>query len=100
MRRKIDGGKVAEIRRLQASLDASREGVGWLSYIPPGIRELTLYLDRDESWSGGPAYSNCGAMSGGDRDYLTPRHNEIVEAILSATGERESFASCGCVDRE
>ena len=96
--KRVDRPRVAEIRQLQARLRESPEGVGWLSYVPDGLQELTLYLDWDESWGATPTYSKCGPTNQFANRYLTPRKNAIVEAILSAAGERDAFAGCGCVE--
>jgi len=95
--KRVDRRRVAEIRQLQTRLGDSHELAGWLSAVPGGLQELTLYLDWDESWSAAPTYSKCGPTSAYADGYLTPRKNAIVEAILSAAGERNGFAGCGCV---
>jgi hypothetical protein len=90
---------VGRLRELRSSLTSAREGRGWLSFVPPGMQELSLYLDDGEHWSAGPTYVKCGRTSGRDDEYLTPRANALVAAILAAAGETGGFRGCACVER-
>lgn len=88
--------QVDEVRRLSAHASADRTA-GWLSYVPPGLQEVTLYVDDGHTWSGGPTYSQCGELADDARNYVTPHRARIVEAVLRAAGDAKGLEDCGCV---
>lgn len=88
---------VERIRQMRERLASSGEGVGWLSYVPPGVQELTLYFDDGEFWSAGPSYSRCGRTDAFGERYLTPLRHAVITAILAAANEPKAFIDCGCV---
>ena len=87
--------QLAEIRRLLSQ--PSNDMRDWLSYVSPGVQELTLYTDDGEIWSSAPVYSKCAPVGAEAERNFTPHRVRIVRAILDAAGDPNAFAGCGCV---
>jgi hypothetical protein len=94
--RRTTRARIDEIRRLLDVAERHKRLNGWLSYVPSGIQELSLYANRGGQWSAGPVYLACTAAGLG-HEYLTPEREAVVRAILRAAGDAAAFEDCGCV---
>lgn len=80
---------------LRAKLAKAKQG-SWLSYVHPGLQELTLSFRKDDRWRELPVYQTCGPLSDAARELVTRDLAEIVRLVLEGAEAPKLFADCGC----